>query len=155
MGCHSTSQPRSCRVNEDCSQGEQGRYEYCDGQAVLAASFYDGYFSCYQGAAGVCKPVDDSTDGAPCATNDDCKSYRLACLNQSCVDDCGASLGGEPVLCDETTPCPNPDALPPDVAIVRCPAGCRAGTRNWTCRGECFCPTCPATIDGAADSLSI
>jgi hypothetical protein len=151
-GCRSSTKSRSCMVNEDCDQGEAGQYQYCDGQAIFASNFYDDYFSCYQGSLGTCKPVNDSTTGAQCSTNDDCKTYSTACVNQLCVDECGSSLGNEPVLCDDLSPCPSPDALPPTVGIVQCPAGCRAGTRNWTCRSECFCPYCPAP-DAASDAV--
>jgi len=150
-GCHSSTQPRSCLVNEGCDQGEQGLYEYCEGQAVLASNFYDGNVSCYRSSPGTCKPVDDSTFGAQCSTNNDCKTYSVACVDGLCADNCGGSFGNEPVLCDDTGPCPSPDALPLNVGVVHCPAGCRAGTRNWTCRSECFCPYCPAA-DGASDS---
>ena len=150
-GCGSSTQPRSCLVNEDCDQGDHGSYQYCDGQAVSASNFANGDVSCYQSPPGTCKPVDDSTLGAKCSTNDDCKTYSVSCVNQLCVDNCLGSLGNEPVLCDDTSPCPSPDALPPTVGIVRCPAGCRAGKRNWTCRSECFCPYCPAS-DAASDA---
>jgi hypothetical protein len=151
-GCRSSSQPRSCLVNQDCNQGQNGQYEYCDGQAVLVSSFYYDNFFCYHTPLGTCKPMDNSTLGAHCGTNYDCKAYPTSCVNQSCVNTVCESFGGEPGLGDDSDPCPSPDALPPNVGCFQCPAGCRAGKRNWTCRNECFCPSCPAP-DAAADAV--
>jgi len=151
-GCRSSTQPRSCLVNEDCNQGQNGQYEYCDGQSMLVSDLYYSYISCYQSILGTCKPVNDSTFGAKCTTNDDCKTYCAGCVNELCVDICVPSFGNEAVVCDDSHPCPSPDALPSTVGIVQCPAGCRAGERNWTRRSECFCPSCPAP-DAAADAL--
>jgi hypothetical protein len=151
-GCHSAAAPRSCMVNEDCEQGENSQQQYCDGQTVVAYNFLSNSLSCYQGQRGTCKPIDDSTFGATCSTNDDCKSYTLACMDQVCADVCLATISNNVVLCDDFNPCPSPDALPPMVGIVRCPAGCRAGKRNWTCGDECFCLVCPVPDGGRGAS---
>lgn len=135
---------RTCLVDEDCQETAQ----YCEG--VVA----HGTTLCTQAAPGTCRPMDMSTLGAACTSDEQCKFAESACLSGVCsLNEC-LSTGGL-VICEHGQ-CPAPGDAAASVSIIECAPGCHAGSRLHTCRA-CFCDSCAApdgstmTSDGAVD----
>ena len=120
-GCHG-QKAISCFVNQDCPG-----LEYFDGPATMVNEI------CVEVSPGVCRPMDSTTIGAPCKSNDDCKAAPLVCDGSCVTFEC---ISGS-YLCDDASPCEPPSG---GVAVY-CGHGCRAGSRNWSC-SSCFCPSC-------------